>query len=1316
MLPARVDVATARNPFEGVRQNGYANEGQTIREMIAAQGLRDDGSYGVVCTLNGELVPERMLERVRPKAGAQVVLRVVPRGGDTGKAILSIVLSVVMIAAAVFMPAGLAAAGMFGGAGITAAEGALAASMLIGGISGVATGIQSLVAPPPQVPFGGSVPTSQDSAALTGTRNTARLYGPVRTVLGKYRVYPDLLGKPFSERVGNDSVLRLLMCFGYGPLEIEDIRIGETPIADLIPSTSYNVLPGWDDDPALSIFRDEVDQDSSLQPELPREDPQPATLATSPGPEEISIDIAFPTGLIAFNDVGKPRDVTVRFTIQEREQGGTLTNIGTPSMGLGEDTGITEVSAGVFDIKLAERGLITRGLRWTVPSGSTPGAVHDVRVTRVSTTSSITATDRIYSDAKVTVIRSIKPHVASSIANLAKIELEINASETGLSNVIDNLSAVCTSIVPKYDVLTSSWGPTHANASAKNVSMFASRNAAWLYAHMLRGPMNSRQTPDNRIDGAGIAAWAGNLEGTGGYAISGDTSTPRNLDAVVDYTATTRKVLADIAGAGRASMNIIDGKYSVVQDIPQTQVIQHFSPRNSSGFNGAKAFRKKPHALRVGFVNPEKNYQRDERVVYDDGYNEDGSGGLTAATEFAELSLWGVADAEQVYRDARYHIASNRLRPEVFTITADVEHIVCNRGDLVRVSHDVIGVGYGGARIKTVSNSGGAFVSATIDEEFFHDPAKSYGARIRQSDGNELLVSIVNQGKTSSILEAETATSYGVTAAPAVGDLLLFGERETESLLCIVHRISPRNDLTALLELVEYNAAVYEPGTIPEHSSNISLQNQPTLLEPITPEIVGDLVSDETAISFSSAGAPEAQIILNVATPQHAEGSYAATTHYHPQFRLKQNGVAVTAWTNSPRVEATGTTKLIIRPVEEGEVYEVRVRAISDAAATASDWVYASPHTVVGLSTPPPAPTDLSVWGTAVRWEYGEKPADFAGFIVKHQSGSDATWATGISLSSNLITDNWVSIEGRIPPGQTTIMVRAVDIGGNESATLSAVRVVKDPELLSVVNQSIWTNVFAGTKTNCTHNTTTTHLEADVESSGAFWSGGDAATFWSATASDDFWGITTYKSMSYEQAYYIYDRYTAVWPVNDHLPGRQRFKTLELEGSEYTIEYRALLHIDIDPFTGSISYHYNDWKPWPGIRELQTTEYPFGTDGYEFAAVRVAIAGGTTQGKIKAGHLITEGLPKTHRETVSVTSGGTTIDLTGEGWRKITNVTVSPTNTADAPQGALMGEAYNLNAAQTTTTPYELTGPSVKLYTSGGAATSGTASVLIEGY
>ena len=1491
MLPAEVNIATARNPFAGTRIESTAPVGMTLREMVAVQGLRESAAYDVQVVLNGEIVPDRMLSRIKPKAGTQVIVRVVPHGGDSGKAVLSILISVLVIVAAVYT--GGAALGFFGGAG-GAGFGAIAGSAagLIGGLVGLATGIQSLAAPPPDI-YVGAVPESQDSAALQGTKNSVRLYKPLRTVLGRYRVYPDLIGKPFVEQVGKDSVIRLLMCFGYGPLDITDIKIGEVPIAD-IPGIQYNVLQGWDDDGALTIFRDEVDQDSGFQPILPEVDSEVEILTSGLGPEELSFDLQFPGGLISFSDTsGAPAVVTVRFTVEEQEIGtNSWAYIGTPTIGLGEDTGITEVSAGTFDIKLQERGLVTRGLRWTVPVGSTADVAHQVRVTRISTT---TAGDTSVADARITVLRTIKPHLKTTIPNLAKIELEINANDTGLAGVIDNLSAICTSITPIFDSLTNTWGAATGNASTYNITMFPTRNAAWLFAQVLRGPASSRPVADSRIDGFGIANWAGNLAGTGPQPISGDSSLSRNIDAVVDFTTTARKLLADIAGGGRAALNIVDGKYSVVQDVPRTAITQHFSPRNSSGFGGAKAFKRSPHALRVAFVNPDKGYQKDERIVYDDGYSEAGNiveewdfgdsrsflndsgvqhtwgavpdtfitngqalrmevtaaaplellylykgntnaSGLSVdgsihtkirirmravhisadpartwlgwfyfgsapswtagsnpytelkywnadsvsdspvdepdwkngdwvefvldmssdarwtsetitqlqfrfssntpstdsdifeidwirvdddtqpATEFMDLSLWGVADADQAWRDARYHIASHRLRPEVFTITADVEHIVCNRGDLVRVSHDVIGVGYGGARIKAVTNAGGEFVSATMDEEFYFDSTRSYAVRLRADDGSELLVNVANQGDTSDQLVAESATSYGVSAAPAVGDHLLFGERDTESLLCIVQRVSPRNDLTAVLELIEYNAAVYEPGVIPEHTSNITLQNSPNLLEPFKPEIVGEPISDETAASYMAAGSPEPQILFNVITPQNAEGTFAPTTHFHAQFRLKVDGVAASGFLNLPRIEAEGDTRIIVRPVDEGSVYDIRVRAISDPAASASTWVYINDHTVVGFSTPPLPPTDLSVWGDAIRWEYGTPPNDFAGFIVKHQAGSDATWATGIRLSENIITDNWVSINGRIQPGTTTIMVRAVDLSGNESALLSSVRVIRSLEDRSISQESIWTNVWAGVKTNCTHNTSSTYLEADVESTALFYSGGSSATFWSGTGSSVFWGTTLYSEMIYQQNVSLYQLDGASWPTTQPLPGRQRLNPLDIEGSNFTIEYAPVISLSVG--LGGVTYTYDTYRPWPGVRELQEIEFSIAGAAlpFEMIGLRITIAGGVTQGKIKAAHYIVEGLPKTHRETISVSASGSTVDLTGGLWRKITNVTVTPNNTANTAQGALFGEAYNLDAAQTTTSPYELTGPTVRLYNAAGANATGTATVVIEGY
>jgi hypothetical protein len=296
-------------------------------------------------------------------------------------------------------------------------------------------------------------------------------------------------------------------------------------------------------------------------------------------------------------------------------------------------------------------------------------------------------------------------------------------------------------------------------------------------------------------------------------------------------------------------------------------------------------------------------------------------------------------------------------------------------------------------------------------------------------------------------------------------------------------------------------------------------------------------------------------------------------------------------------------------------------------------------------------------------------------------------------------------------------MVRAVDFGGNESTTLSDVKVIRSPDALAVITESTWTGTWTGTKTDCAiEGSPPYNLVADPDNSGVFWSGGDTATFWATDATVDFWGVSTFKAMSYYQMHQMNynDSDLFNWPTNDDLPCRERISELEIEGDDYRIEYRAQQNF----INGSFSY-YTDWLPWPGERVLQEAEFPFLLNALpaEKVEIRITISGGTTQGKLKKAVVVTEALDKVHRETVSVATAGTAVDLTGLSWRKITNVTVTPNNATS--QGAKVGEVYALTAKHQpggSGTAYELTGPTVKLYDSAGIATTGSAAVLIEGY
>src|SRR3546814_704106 len=165
---------------------------------------------------------------------------------------------------------------------------------------------------------------------------------------------------------------------------------------------------------------------------------------------------------------------------------------------------------------------------------------------------------------------------------------------------------------------------------------------------------------------------------------------------VRDFQASVWDTLADICAAGRASPTQIDGKWSVVYDYEQTIPVQHFTPRNSWGFEAEKAFPDQPHAFRIRFQNREMDWRQDERIVYADGYS------AANAEEFEGLDAIGITDAEHVWKYGRFALAQITNRPERWNLFTDFEYIVARRGDLVLVTHDVLLVGLASGRITAI--------------------------------------------------------------------------------------------------------------------------------------------------------------------------------------------------------------------------------------------------------------------------------------------------------------------------------------------------------------------------------------------------------------------------------------------------------------------------------------------------------------------------------------------------------------------------------------------------------------------------------------
>lgn len=406
-----------------------------------------------------------------------------------------------------------------------------------------------------------------------------------------------------------------------------------------------------------------------------------------------------------------------------------------------------------------------------------------------------------------------------STTGTTKLAVRIKATDQ-LNGVVSTLSVLASQKIRKIDGTT-----------FMDIAPAATANPAWIYLWLLtQCPAVARRVPDSRVDLAGIVDWATECEAKG-FAIG----------FVMDQGRALGDVLRDVLAAGRASFGLRNGLYSAVRDLPQTVPVQMFTPANSSGFSYSRSFLDPPHALRVKFTNPEANDQQDIRMVYWDGYN------ASNATRFEELDLSMVIDPDAAWRLGRYHLAVIYNRMTQYTFKADIEHMVCERGDLIHVAHDITGWGVAWGRVKAVSDS-----AVTLDGPVTLESGKTYQFRIRKDDLTQQAVNITSAAGFQQVITLASA----ITGMQA-GDLYEIGEVNQGVAQLIVRAVEPAEDFTATLTCVDAAPQVLtaDSGTPPPFVSDITGKAWCAAPEPPVVTIrAGDSAPDDAGIIKAVTG------------------------------------------------------------------------------------------------------------------------------------------------------------------------------------------------------------------------------------------------------------------------------------------------------------------------------------------------------------------------------------------------------------------------------------------------------------------------------
>jgi hypothetical protein len=336
-------------------------------------------------------------------------------------------------------------------------------------------------------------------------------------------------------------------------------------------------------------------------------------------------------------------------------------------------------------------------------------------------------------------------------------------------------------------------------------------NPAPHYADVLCGAQNLDPLPADLRDDTGLVAWRTTCSSLGW-----------TCDAIVSDMR-TQDVLSLLASCGYARPYQSDVYGVTVDDDRSADTpVQIFSRRNSNNMRFEKSFARVPAGLTVTYRDEQLDDDQAQITVYQsDPTNSD-------LSLLENIAYDGLTTAAKATARAQFDLDQANLRSTFYYIDTDVESIVCQRGSLIGVEHDVLSNYAGDGYIVSKQTSAGNITGVTLDAEIpitteddmhaetdlhgvtdMHTVGCTTGIVIRRTDATLSTHTLSNVTGETSVLTfatpfADVATIQGFTDNDRkYGCLVVAGRVGSVYRRLLVQSILPNKDLTASLVLVD---------------------------------------------------------------------------------------------------------------------------------------------------------------------------------------------------------------------------------------------------------------------------------------------------------------------------------------------------------------------------------------------------------------------------------------------------------------------------------------------------------------------------------
>lgn len=799
-------------------------------------------------------------------------------GGQSGKKnILALVASIALTAATGFIAGG-GLATKFGWSAAMFGRGAIGSLALAAGVSLAGSLLISSLVPPPTIPTGKQI---QNPGAASVEGNVLEPNGAIPRVVGTRKVFPPFACEPLTYFDGQDEVVEAA-CVMAGPHQISDIRVGAAPIGTL-SDVQFEVREGFPGDAPVSLITRQSRTDSiqrelrghtvaasdgqtleTTSGNISTALPQKFTLATREAPDEHLLQLVWTGGLHKNASETDKIRVPIRLRIRQigasawknlpeihyqaanlRQLRATIRLVWTanasvtPEVASGEGWVEARIRTVAQTIAPSQPAYVANsyfdaGVGSTYMNASTVGSTRVSHVTLDRYTATIWLDSAQFPPGRYEIEVQRGAHFRDADFAAAAYSIggavydpfaysgtpgSIPQSRDGVSDLVYLLRSV--SIWNENPLPTNDMAVVAISARNRQLESISCVASGWVRdwdgtgwnawvvtdnpAPHLRdiyaGDQNLDPIPDQIIDDVGLVSWR-----------AACTALGYRCNAVIeDQSVDDAARIVASCGFAKPYMSEIWG---VVRDYDRSAEVpvQIFSPRNSAGFRWSKAFPRVPDGFRVNFRDAARDYEQRQITVFRPGVSSD-----TGRLE--QVTYEGLVTQAEVVARATYDQNQVERRSVFYSLDVPAEAIVCRRGSLVGVSHDMLSAYAGSGRVVAATyNSAGLITALRLDSAVpvVNEPdmlavadllsvpdllivGQLTGAAIRRQ-GSRTIHALSNvTGETDLLTFSAPISAVGILE----GVLVVVGPKREEYLRMIVFEVTPREDLTATLTLVD---------------------------------------------------------------------------------------------------------------------------------------------------------------------------------------------------------------------------------------------------------------------------------------------------------------------------------------------------------------------------------------------------------------------------------------------------------------------------------------------------------------------------------